>query len=291
MRVVLRARGDFGEWRDAARGLLAQGVTPRDIDWLSEKAVGQELFPPAPVPKSATRLVSVPKDFLPLAESLICHSDPARFDLAYRLLWRLQSDKNLLLIKSDTDVARSHALDRSVRRDSHKMHAFVRFKEVPAGGKRRAFVAWFEPDHFIVARNAGFFQRRFTDMDWVIATPNGSIAWDGETVHFCDEPAEKPDIIDDADDLWRTYYANIFNPARLKVKMMQTEMPKKYWKNLPEATLIPQLIAGAEQRVREMGERAASDSAPAFHARLQMPQKAVRSQLPQTQNGTETNVE
>ncbi|ESQ93705.1 TIGR03915 family putative DNA repair protein [Asticcacaulis benevestitus] len=269
MRVVLRARGDFGEWRDTARGLLAQGVDPRDIDWLSEEAVGQELFPPVPAPRSAAHRVSVPKDFLPLAESLICHSDLARFDLAYRLLWRLQSDKNLLLIKSDPDVERAHALNRSVHRDGHKMHAFVRFKEVPAPGLRRAFVAWFEPDHWIVARNAGFFQRRFTDMDWMIATPKGSIVWDGESVRFCDEPAEQPDIMDDADDLWRTYYANIFNPARLKVKMMQTEMPKKYWKNLPEAVLIPELIVGAEQRVREMAERAASNSAPVFHARLQ----------------------
>lgn len=265
----MRARGDFGEWRDAARGLLTQGIMPRDIDWLSEDAAGQELFPPRSAEHGIERPVSVPKDFLPLAESLICHSDPARFDLAYRLLWRLQNEKNLLLIKSDPDVARAHAFNRSIHRDSHKMHAFVRFKEVPAEGTRRAFVAWFEPDHYIVARNAGFFQRRFTDMDWVIATPKGSIAWDGDTVRFCDKPAEQPDIADDADELWRTYYANIFNPARLKVKMMQAEMPKKYWKNLPEAALIPDLISGAEQRVREMAERVASDQAPAFHARLQ----------------------
>jgi DNA polymerase len=269
MRVVLRARGDFSEWRDVARRLLAQGVEPRDIDWLSEDAVGQELFPPVPATKSGAHPVSVPKDFPPLAESLICHSDPARFDLAYRLLWRLQTEKDLLHIRSDPDVARAHAFNRSVHRDSHKMHAFVRFKEVPASGLRRAFVAWFEPDHYIVARNAGFFQRRFTDMDWLIATPKGAIAWDGEAVRFSDEPADQPDITDEADELWRTYFANIFNPARLKVKMMQSEMPKKYWKNLPEAALIPDLIAGAGQRVRDMAERAASDSAPAFHARLQ----------------------
>ncbi|MFT4076607.1 MAG: TIGR03915 family putative DNA repair protein [Asticcacaulis sp.] len=268
MRIILRARGDFDEWRDAARHALAQGISPRDIDWLSEAAADQELFPPPVAPKTAARAISVPKDFLPLAESLICHSDPARFDLAYRLLWRLQSEKDLLHIRSDPDVTRAHALNRAVHRDSHKMHAFVRFKEMPSETERRAFVAWFEPDHYIVARNAGFFQRRFTDMDWLIATPKGSIAWDGETVRFCDAPAERPDISDEADDLWRTYYAHIFNPARLKVKMMQTEMPKKYWKNLPEAALIPELISGAEQRVREMAERAASDQAPAFHHRL-----------------------
>jgi DNA polymerase len=33
---------------------------------------------------------------------------------------------------------------------------------------------------------------------------------------------------------------------------MQSEMPKKYWKNLPEASLIADLIAGSGGRVRKM---------------------------------------
>lgn len=33
---------------------------------------------------------------------------------------------------------------------------------------------------------------------------------------------------------------------------MTKEMPKKYWKNLPEASLIPDLIAGAGERVQAM---------------------------------------
>ena len=69
---------------------------------------------------------------------------------------------------------------------------------------------------------------------------------------------------DNADDLWRTYFANIFNPARLKVKAMQSEMPKKYWKNLPEAELIPALIASAEDRVRTM--RNAAPTQPPLRA-------------------------
>jgi DNA polymerase len=41
--------------------------------------------------------------------------------------------------------------------------------------------------------------------------------------------------------LWLTHYANIFDPARVKVHAMETEMPKKYWRNLPETAVIPQL--------------------------------------------------
>jgi len=45
---------------------------------------------------------------------------------------------------------------------------------------------------------------------------------------------------------------SIFNPARLKIKAMQSEMPKKYWKNLPAARLIEELIAQSQTRTLEM---------------------------------------
>ena len=31
--VVLQTPGDFGEWRRAARSLLADGIAPEDISW------------------------------------------------------------------------------------------------------------------------------------------------------------------------------------------------------------------------------------------------------------------
>lgn len=274
-RLGLRGRGDYGEWRDAAREALRQGLSPREVEW-GATVIETGLFdtilePEAKVrtSESERRTLTVPSAFIELSRAVLCHSDLRRFDLCYRLLWRLQADKPLLSVVTDPDVALAHAFAKSVARDTHKMKAFVRFREIPARGSRRAFVAWFEPEHFIVARTAGFFQRRFNDMDWLIATPKGSAAWDGEALNVSDAPAEKPDIRDETDDLWRTYFANIFNPARLKVQAMQSEMPKKYWKNLPEAELIPDLIRSAEQRVREMKERGASDTAPRFHDRLQ----------------------
>ena len=64
---------------------------------------------------------------------------------------------------------------------------------------------------------------------------------------------------DRLEETWRRYYASIFNPARLKVKAMQTEMPKKYWRNLPEASLIKPLIEGAERATGAMIAAAATD--------------------------------
>jgi DNA polymerase len=270
-RIMLTGRGDLSEWRDAARGLATAGVSPDEVEWI-EKGADKQLFweHDAAPPLGGSGQMTVPPAFIELAEAVICHSDPARFGLLYRLLWRLQTDRRLLDIASDEDVSVARLMAKNVRRDAHKMTAFVRFKEI--GGEmasgRRKFVAWFEPDHHIVARKAPFFQRRFADMDWIIATPKGSAAWDGRKLTVSTEPCEKPDLTDEADELWRTYYASIFNPARLKVKAMQAEMPKKYWKNLPEASLIPGLIADAEAKVLEMAKRQASEPLP-FHQRLQ----------------------
>ncbi|MGD9869311.1 MAG: UdgX family uracil-DNA binding protein, partial [Hyphomicrobiales bacterium] len=67
--------------------------------------------------------------------------------------------------------------------------------------------------------------------------------------------------------------ASIFNPARLKVKAMTAEMPKKYWPNLPEAKLIPGLVEAASRRTDAM-VHAAPTSAPARHARVRAREEA-----------------
>jgi probable DNA metabolism protein len=246
--------------------------------------------PTGTLPDSAEKpAMTVPPAFIGLAEAALCHSDPGRFGLLYRLLFRLRDDRRLLEIVSDADVHRALMMQKSVRRDCHKMTAFVRFKEIDTemALPRRRFVAWFEPDHHIVARSAPFFQRRFTDMDWLIATPRGSASWDGESLKLSGVPVEKPDLTDAADTLWRTYFSNIFNPARLKVKAMQAEMPKKYWKNLPEADLIPGMIAGAEASVLAMAKRAATSPLP-FHQRLQAAAaaEAERTEMPAAPEGS-----
>jgi hypothetical protein len=84
-------------------------------------------------------------------------------------------------------------------------------------------------------------------------TPDECASWDGEKLSFMPgmNRHDAPDA-DAHDDLWRTYYRSIFNPARLKVQAMQSEMPKKYWKNLPEAGIIAGLINGSEKRVQTM---------------------------------------
>jgi DNA polymerase len=263
-RHVVRLAGetDFAGWREAARRLVLAGSAPGDVGW--QAGAGSDLFSaetPLPEP-SPDAVLNVPREFVERAEAAICHRDPSRFALLYRLLFRLRRQTLLLRIGSDPDVKRLGEMEKAIGRDVHKMRAFVRFAKVGEGPEER-YVAWFEPDHFIVERNAPFFVRRFTGMRWSILTPQASAHWDGKRLafgpgaHRADAPAE-----DAANDLWRTYFASIFNPARLKVKAMQAEMPKKYWRNLPEASLIPDLIKGAGRAAEEMIANMPTSPAP-----------------------------
>ena len=177
--------------------------------------------------------------------------------MLYRLLWRLQRQPLLMEDAADSDVRRLADLARAVRRDRHKMRAFVRFRLVEEGGVEH-YVAWFEPSHHILRSNAAFFVNRFTAMRWSILTPRGSLHWDGAMLGE-GPPAERADAPagDPMEDLWKRYYASIFNPARLKVGAMLKEMPRKYWKNMPEAALIPDLVAGAQAREATMVDKGA----------------------------------
>ncbi len=246
----------FEAWRTLARAGWCAQVEPDDVAWNGGAQggllMGQGLLDlPVSVPPPR-----VSADFMQLAASVLCHRDPQRHAVLYRLLWRIASGEKALLERAtDADVHRLAQWQKAVQRDTHKMKAFVRFRRLP--GEEEAFVAWFEPEHCIVDRVAPFFARRFAGMQWAILTPYRSVRWDGEALSFGDGAVRSQVPADDAQEtLWRTYYAHIFNPARLNPTMMRQEMPQKYWKNLPEAALLPELIREAGVRVREMAERA-----------------------------------
>ncbi|MEQ6249875.1 UdgX family uracil-DNA binding protein [Sulfitobacter sp. HNIBRBA3233] len=259
--------GTFDAWRAAARALASNDIPPEQVDWGMEDAEAG-LFAREGRPLPAPRAMTVPKDFVPLARLLCASRSAGAHDLLYRLLLRCRDTPRLLTNRADADVQRAEELVKNIRRDMHKMKAFVRFREVtPAGSNRRQFLSWFEPDHRIEELIAGFFTRRFGDMDWVIVTPEITMRFQAGDMTFETVASDRLDLSDETEELWKTYYAHIFNPARLKIKAMQSEMPKKYWKNLPEASLIPDLIAGAEARVAEMRAQAPT-LAPARAGRI-----------------------
>ncbi|MDE2364560.1 MAG: UdgX family uracil-DNA binding protein [Hyphomicrobiales bacterium] len=270
--VRLDGPADVDGFLDRAARLLAAGAHPEAVAWrvAGERAEAQsDLFAgdevrDGPLVAPAARL---PAAFREIAARALLHSDATRHALAYRLAWRLRRAPQLMSIATDAEVARFAALSKSVRRDMHKMTAFVRFRRVAAPDGGEAFVAWFEPDHHIVEATAPFFKRRFANMRWSILTPRRCAHWDGATL-VLSPGADKRNAPDgDAlEEAWRAYYAAIFNPARLNLAAMTREMPRKYWRNLPEADLIAPLARKASARAADMVAAAptpARRSAPA----------------------------
>jgi uracil-DNA glycosylase len=267
---------DSEAWRNAARAALRARIAPHEIDWDDGGQSGLLISPDildAPPTRTTPR---VPSALIAIADAVVCHREPQRFALLYRLLWRLVEGEPLLLERAtDPDTHRALMLHKAVNRDTHKMKAFVRFRRIAQG--EESYVAWFEPENFIVDRVAPFFMRRFAGMKWTILTPYRSVRWDlhellfGAGAQRSELPAD-----DSREELWRTYYANIFNPARVNPSMMQQEMPRRYWKHLPEAQLIPALLAASAGRVEEMTERQAQ--AP----RRRIPERAPAPALPET---------
>jgi DNA polymerase len=252
--ALLSGPDDFDGWRAAARALASHGVSAEQVAWRLEDEGAGDLFQGA-APPAAGEPFPVPRAFLALAEAAVCHSDPERFALLYALLLKVRRNARATDDQADPLVRRVEAMAKAVRRDIHKMHAFVRFREVEEEGGTR-FVAWFEPEHHVVRAASGFFVRRFLNMRWSILTPERSVHWDGSVLS--EGPgasrADAPDG-DPVEAVWKTYYASIFNPARLKVGAMLKEMPKKYWKNMPETALVGALVAGAQAREATMVER------------------------------------
>ena len=279
--VTLAGEVDLAGFRAAARQLLQQGNHPEAVQWLVAGAAAPDLFdaegaasatPAAglPVVDLAPEAAAprVPADFLALCGDVIQHADPGRFHRLYRLLWRLQGEPALRHDALDPELAQARLMAQAVRREQHKMKAFVRFREVrnlhpadpadpadAAAGAAPLHVAWFEPAHHVVEAVAPFFMRRFAGMRFAILTPERSVQWDGQALTLGPGAGRHQAPPADAGEaLWLTYYASIFNPARLKLKAMEKEMPRRYWANLPEAGLISGLAARAQARSGGMVE-------------------------------------
>ncbi len=244
---------DFEGWRKVARKFISQAVPPADIHWNQETLSLFSMDTTFDLSSKENFKLSVPPEFLDLAKRVSYARDDERWDLLYRILYRMiHENPNLLKIAVDSDIQKANLLKKSVSHDIHKMHAFVRFKKSFVDGKE-SYLAWHRPEHLIVKAAAPFFARRFGDRPWSIFAPDESAHWDLNHLTF-GPGMEQSDFhtTDDWDEVWKTYYKSIFNPARIKIKMMKSEMAPKYWSSMPETSLIQNLIREAPQQLQKM---------------------------------------
>ncbi|MEJ7604778.1 MAG: TIGR03915 family putative DNA repair protein [Bryobacteraceae bacterium] len=253
----------FEGWREQARAYASAGIEPQQLMWADSQ---DTLFEPPLITNA--KPVRVPKEFLELAGLVALHREEKKWSLLYRVLYRLtHGEKELLLIEIDDDVRQLTLMRKEVTRDMHKMKAFVRFRKVGED-----YIAWHRPDHLIVERMAPWFVARFGAMRWTILTPDRTAHWDTNGLRL--GPGARRSDAPDGDaleELWKSYYAAIFNPARVNVKAMVKELPIRHWATLPEAELIPGLLADASRREQTMCAIERQSAAPYIPAEKELP--------------------
>ena len=249
--VALPSDTDFDAWRVMARRLRLADVPPEAVLWRVDDA-DQPLFAePLPEPKPDAAFTA-PRAFMDLARDLLLHRSPARLDLLYRLLWRLKAEPRLIEIVTDPDVDVALNMRKAVHQAIHKMHAFVRFRRLESVAEE-TYVAWFEPPHRVALAASNRFVQRMANLHFSILTPDVCVHWDRTAVTTtpgADRSAAPPEDASEED--WRTYFSSIFNPARLNPGLMAQHMPKRYWRNLPEAQVIADLVFNAQGRTEAM---------------------------------------
>jgi DNA polymerase len=224
MEARLASETDLAGFREEARALLAHQVPPDAVQWHTSQAQNADFFADANgtvhrahgVPKAASAIV--PASFLRLCEVVVLHHDPERFALLYRLLWRLVHEPTLRNDPIDPDMLHAHQMAQAVRRDIHKMKAFVRFREIEIGAAQPLQLAWYEPTHHIQETVAPWFAKRMHEARWAIFAPEASVESDGRKLHFGHGLARTQAPASNAPDAeWLATYRAVFGERAIAV--------------------------------------------------------------------------
>jgi len=260
----------YDAWRDAALAALGNGLAPHAIEW---RPVVQTSAPqdqgaldygasalPAAVAAHAMPGLRISRALSEMLQEAALCRDAQRWAFLYKVLWRWAHGERAVASAADEDGARLSRMARAVRRDKHDMIAYVRFRKQAPGSDRPDYLAWYAPQHDVLPWAAEHFAQRMGRSSWMIATPRGAALWDGSELRLTQEELQQgdqwPSDPDQAEALWLTYYRSIFNPARLNESVLQQQMPVRYWKHLPEAALIPDMVSAARNGERRLAQAA-----------------------------------
>lgn len=263
----------FAAWRAASLRALSESLAPEMIEWrVGESAAlpqTQALFDYGETSENAAPsapTVHVSKELAALLKDAALYRSTERWAFLYKVLWRWQHGDRAVASPADADGAQLYRMAKSVRRAKHDMIAYVRFRKQASAAQTPEYLAWYEPDHDVLAWAADHFAQRMGRTSWMIATPRAAAFWDGQQLHLeqrralpGDHRADTADK-DEAEALWLAYYRSTFNPARLNEAALEQHMPVRFWKGLPEGHLIPAMISEAKSGARRLAQASAVGS-------------------------------
>lgn len=144
----------------------------------------------------------------------------------------------------DPNILKVSQLVKNVRREKHRMEAFVRFRLTKDGW----YFASIEPDFNVLPLIISHFKNRYADQKWMIydLKRNYGVFYDLKKTelmnldfehyrNFWDTPQEffaQEEL--DFQSLWKEYFKSTNIESRKNMKLHVRHVPKRYWKYLSE---------------------------------------------------------
>lgn len=139
-------------------------------------------------------------------------------------------------------VMRVSEIVRMVRREKHRMEAFIRFQKL----KDETFYAAIEPDFNVLPLLIKHFKDRYVDQQWIIYDIRRKYGVHYNlhdiqyiSLNFSDVKATNVVSAYTEDEglyqeLWKNYFKSVNIPARKNTKLHLMHVPRRYWRHLTE---------------------------------------------------------
>lgn len=144
---------------------------------------------------------------------------------------------------ADPDFLEISKILKRMGRETHRMHAFVRFERL----KDDVYFANIEPDFDVLPLIGDHFEKRYADQKWMIfdLKRHYGLIYDLEKVDFFYPDSKQIQNFRNAQEfhheeeqhfqrMWQNYFVKTGIPSRKNLKLHLQHIPKRYWKYLTE---------------------------------------------------------
>jgi len=153
------------------------------------------------------------------------------------------SDINIEEDYGNRFVLKLSEIVQMVRRERHRMEAFIRFQKLSDG----IFYAAVEPDFNVLPLLIKHFKNRYADQQWIIydLKRKYGIYYDLQKVDYMELDFSNSNQSDRTTEifcedegvyqhLWKNYFNSVNIPARKNMKLHLRHVPRRYWRHLTE---------------------------------------------------------
>lgn len=171
-----------------------------------------------------------------------------RKDLEFLILNAIQKSlknptQNILQNYGDEQILEISKINKSINREIHRMHAFIRFEKL----KDDFYFSKIEPDFNVLPLIVKHFKDRYQDQKWMIfdLKRHYGVFYDLKTIEFFYPESDQiyqfkkiENLLHEEEiryqKLWQRYFLKTNIPERKNLKLHYQHVPKRYWKYLTE---------------------------------------------------------